>query len=248
VGQGTPAIVTSGRERVCLLAPAVLQFVQKQVRCLLPLIASTMTWCRGEGWPSAAIRCCWIRRNRASDAARSFRTQAAEPPSIRVILILPGAGCGLERLALPASLNLLASHFGKKRAPPRLPASLSMPATTSSAGNAGSLGRHLCHTNSVTRIRIVGAGHARPLHGLLAPSGERLIEIHHAHFLNTDFGNVQTQRPGRTSASSLISIPITTASSFSSRRIRSPEAPPSALGGSWKRHRRLLRPGIFPTI
>jgi len=52
----------------------------------------------------------------------------------RVVLILPGAGGGLEGLALPASLNLLAGHLGEKRAPPRLPTRLSIPATTSRAG------------------------------------------------------------------------------------------------------------------
>jgi hypothetical protein len=64
----------------------------------------------------------------------------------------------LERLALPASLNLLASHFGKKRAPPAL---ADQPVYAGhdilGQGNAGSLGRHLCHTNSVTRIRIRAA-------------------------------------------------------------------------------------------
>ena len=32
-------------------------------------------------------------------------------------------------------------------------------------------------------------------HGLLAPSGECLVQLHHAHFLNTDFGDVQTPAP-----------------------------------------------------
>jgi hypothetical protein len=68
-----------------------------------------------------------------------------------MVLILPGAGGGLERLALPASLNLLASYFGEKRAPPPL---ADQPVYAGHdilrQDHVGSLGRCLCHTTSVT--------------------------------------------------------------------------------------------------
>ena len=69
----------------------------------------------------------------------------------RVVLILPGASGGLERLALLASLDLLPSYFGEKRAPPAL-ADQPVYAGHDILGqdNVGSLGQYLCHTFSVT--------------------------------------------------------------------------------------------------
>jgi hypothetical protein len=68
-----------------------------------------------------------------------------------VVLILPGAGGGLERLALAASLNLLASYFGEERTPPAL-ADQAVNAGHDILGenNVGSPGQCLYPTTSVT--------------------------------------------------------------------------------------------------
>ena len=68
-----------------------------------------------------------------------------------MVLVLPGASGSLKRLALPASLNLLASYFGEKRAPPAL-ADQAVYAGHDILGQdyVGSLGQCLYHTTSVT--------------------------------------------------------------------------------------------------